>query len=162
MKYTVTGKSSIQSNQNAVIAPGSVVEEGDLFPSTFASYIKSGKLIPVGTPIPAAPPITNAPPHMVGVAVATGNLTPLRTPVPLAPKNIKLPPGSPDFTDANANPDSLLPKNENSPWRFSVKELESKDLPALNAMIIERAPNQPAFDDRAEAVAFLTMDGPKT
>lgn len=43
-------------------------------------------------------------------------------------------------------------------WTLNPADLANKSLEELNAMIIERAPTIPAFDDKAEAVAWLSQD----
>lgn len=43
-------------------------------------------------------------------------------------------------------------------WTLKPADINDKSLEELNAMIIERDANIPAFDDKAEAIAWLSQD----
>lgn len=66
-------------------------------------------------------------------------------------------------TSTAALPPAELPAGNLSKWVFDPAVLAEKTLDQLNILFKEHAPTEPPFEDRNEAIAYLSMDFvPKT
>ncbi len=140
--FKVTGKGSIMTRGGAIRTPG-MSFESDEVGETIHELLRDGKAVQIAgrtvealktTPESALPNITEM---RVG---SDGDLKPVGV-----TQTTTVKPAAPNGQTTGV-------------WTLSPESIKDKSLAELNAMIVERDSTVPAFDDKTEAIAFLSQD----